>query len=60
MATVKETLIRLDAHEKECLVRYGGIQRQLESGAKKFDRLERMVLAIYPFILTAIAFAKWY
>ncbi len=60
MATVKETLIRLTAHEKECLVRYADIQRQLESGSKKFDRLERMVLAIYPFIIAAIAFGKWY
>ena len=60
MATVKETLIRLDAHERECLVRYEGINRQLEEGKKKFDRLEKMILAIYPFILTAIAFANWY
>jgi hypothetical protein len=57
--TVAETLIRLEAHERECLVRYEGIQRQLSEGSKKFDRMERMIIAIYPFILTAIAFAKW-
>jgi hypothetical protein len=49
----------MEAHEKECLVRYEGIQRQLSEGAKKFDRMERMIIAIYPFVLTAIAFAKW-
>jgi len=52
--------VRLEAHEKECLVRYADIQRQLESGSKKFDRLERMVIAIYPFIIATIAFGKWY
>jgi len=57
--TVAETLIKIAAHEKECLVRYEGIQRQLSEGAKKFDRMERMIIAIYPFVLTAIAFAKW-
>ncbi len=60
MATVKETLIRLNAHEKECLVRYSDIQRQLELGRSNIARLERMVIAIYPFIIAAIAFGKWY
>ena len=57
--TVAETLIRMEAHEKQCLIRYEGIQRQLSEGAKKFERMERMIIAIYPFVLTAIAFAKW-
>ena len=56
MATIKETMIRMEAHEKECLVRYTDIQRQLEESKIKFVKLERM---IYPFILGAIAFAKY-
>jgi len=59
VATIKETIIRMEAHEKERLVRYTDIQRQLDTAGTKQVRLERMVLAIYPFILTAIAFAKY-
>ena len=59
MATIKETMIRMEAHEKECLVRYTDIQRQLEESKIKFVKLERMIFSIYPFILGAIAFAKY-
>ena len=59
MATVKETIIRLEAHEKECLVRYQNIEKRLESGTKRFDRLEMMLWSMYPFILSVIALFKW-
>ena len=59
MATVKETIIRLEAHEKECLVRYQNIEKRLESGTKRFDRLEMMLWSVYPFILSVIALFKW-
>ncbi len=52
-------MIRMEAHEKECLVRYTDIQRQLEESKIRFVKLERMIFAIYPFILGAIAFAKY-
>mgnify|MGYP000123667758 FL=1 len=59
MATVKETIIRLESHEKECLVRYQNIEKRLESGTKRFDRLEMMLWSMYPFILSVIALFKW-
>jgi len=59
VATVKETIIRLEAHEKECLVRYQNIEKRLESGTKRFDRLEMMLWSMYPFILSVIALFKW-
>jgi len=59
VATVKETIIRLESHEKECLVRYQNIEKRLESGTKRFDRLEMMLWSMYPFILSVIALFKW-
>ena len=59
MTTVKETIIRLEAHEKECKVRYENIEKRLESGTKRFDRLEMMLWSMYPFILSVIALFKW-
>jgi|TARA_E500000318_G_C3555186_1_gene210763 hypothetical protein len=58
MATVKEALIRIEAHEKECLVRYTNIEKRLDDGKAKMDRLELMLWGIYPFILGAIVISK--
>ena len=60
MTKAEELLARLEGHEKECLVRYEMIQRQLDSGAKKFDKLERLVLSMYPFIIASIFLAEYY
>ena len=56
--TKKQTVTRLDSHEKECQIRYEYIQTRLEAGNKKFDKMERMLWAIYPFILASIVIAK--
>ena len=47
MATVKEALLKLEAHEKECVVRYTNIEKRLEEGSKKFEKLERMIFGLY-------------
>lgn len=36
----QEALIRLEAHEKECLVRYENIQDTLNKHHERFDKLE--------------------
>lgn len=60
MSKTEELLARLEGHEKECLVRYEMIQRQLDEGSKKFDKLEKLVLSIYPFIVASIVFAEYF
>jgi len=47
MATVKEALIKIQSHEKECAVRYANIEKRLDEGNKKFDKLERMIFGLY-------------
>ena len=60
MSRTEELLARLEGHEKECLVRYEMIQRQLDEGSKKFDKLEKLVLSIYPFIVASIVVAEYF
>lgn len=59
MSKTEELLARLEGHEKECLIRYEMIQMQLDQGAKKFDKLEKLVLSIYPFIIASIVLAEY-
>lgn len=60
MTKAEELIARLEGHEKECLVRYEMIQRQLDEGSKKFDKLERLVLSMYPFIVASIVVAEYF
>ena len=36
MATVKEALLKLEAHERECAVRMENIEKRLEEGSERF------------------------
>ena len=60
MTKTEELLARIEGHERECAVRYEMIQRQLDSGVKRFDKLEKMVMSIYPFIIASIVFAEYF
>jgi hypothetical protein len=42
---------RINIHEAECAQRYKNIEARLESGAIKFDKLEKIIWGVYPFIL---------
>ena len=49
----------LSAHEKECAIRYENIEKRLNDGSKRFDKLEAMIWAIYPFIVATVLLAKY-
>ena len=59
MATVKDALNKLESHEKECAIRYKNIETRLESGDKRFDKLENMIWGEYPFIVVSVILAKF-
>jgi|TARA_R100000664_G_scaffold33865_1_gene52427 hypothetical protein len=59
MATVKDALNKLESHEKECAIRYKNIEARLESGTKRFDKLENMIWGVYPFIVVSVILAKF-
>tara|TARA_R100000700_G_scaffold15826_1_gene21932 strand:+ start:612 stop:794 length:183 start_codon:yes stop_codon:yes gene_type:complete len=58
MATVKDAINAIESHEKECRALYKSIDRRLEEGSKRFDKLENMIWAVYPFIVGAIVIAE--
>jgi acyl carrier protein phosphodiesterase len=59
MATVKDALNKIEAHERECRALYRSIDKRLEDGSKRFDKLENMLWAVYPFIVASIVLARF-
>ena len=45
--------MELDAHEKECAIRYENIEKRLDQGQDKFRRLENMIWGLYLLLLTS-------
>ena len=44
MEPVLKTQMELEAHEKECAIRYASVQEKLESLDKRLWRLEAMIM----------------
>jgi hypothetical protein len=58
MTTVKEALLKLEAHERECAVRmesiddkFKHIEKRLDDGSAQFKKTEMMLWGIYPLII---------
>ncbi len=58
MATVKDALAKIESHERECKALYKSIDKRLEDGSKRFDKLENMIWAVYPFILATVILSR--
>ena len=57
-ATVREALLKLEAHERECVVRlesiddkFKSIEKRLDEGTARFKKSEMMLWGIYPLII---------
>jgi len=59
MATVKDALNAIESHERECKAIYKSIDKRLEDGSKRFDKLENMIWAVYPFIVAVVFLARF-
>jgi hypothetical protein len=46
-------------HEAECKLRYENIDARVSENTAKLNRLDKMVIAIYPFILASLVFAEY-
>ena len=55
----KTALERISIHAAECAQRYIAIEKRLESGSKQFDKFEKMLWGIYPFILILFAASQF-
>ena len=49
-----KALQKIEVHEAECALRYDTINKRLEAGSKRFDKLERMIWGIYPLMVTSL------
>jgi len=57
MDIAQEALLKIEAHEKECSIRYEAIQRQLDQADSRFDRLERLMLQGFGMMASLLAIA---
>tara|TARA_B100000902_G_C26878170_1_gene701236 strand:+ start:376 stop:573 length:198 start_codon:yes stop_codon:yes gene_type:complete len=57
MPTTKETMQKLEAHERECTIRYENIEKRLDKGDAKFDAMDakftKYILGLYVLIIVA-------
>jgi hypothetical protein len=67
MATVKEALLKLEAHERECAVRmqaieekFERIEKRLDDGSAKFDRFDMVARGMYVLIIGLYCMEKIY
>jgi hypothetical protein len=67
MATVKEALLKLEAHERECAVRMQAIEeifelieKRLDDGSAKFDRFDLVARGMYVLIIGLYCMEKIY
>lgn len=65
MDLAQEALIKLEAHERECLIRYENIQRQLDEHNARFDKLDAamnrqliVIMTIIPLVIGVIEFIR--
>jgi hypothetical protein len=58
MTISKEALIKLEAHERECAIRYEYIEKRLDEGSAKFKRLELILWGLYGLIAASLGVDK--
>jgi len=59
MTPTEKAIAQIEAHERECAVRYEGIEKRLADGSKRFDRLETMIWGVYVTVFVAVALPQF-
>ena len=52
------TISKLEAHERECALRYKNIEDRLEKGHARFNKLDNMVWGLYGLLVASIGIDK--
>ena len=52
-ASPKDLAMALDSHEQICAIRYENIEKRMDSGSKRFARIEGMIIGIYALIIAS-------
>ena len=53
MATTKEAITKIEAHERECTIRYENIEKRLDQGQIRFNKLENMIWGLYVLLIAS-------
>jgi len=53
MATANESFAKIAAHERECTIRYENIEKRLDQGQVRFNKLENMIWGLYVLMITS-------
>ena len=56
--SLKTEVSKLELHEQICALRYENIEKRLESGSKRFIRMELMILGLYASIIGTYVLEK--
>ena len=59
MDVAAEALKRIEIHEAECKLMREMIEKRLEQGQARFNRIERMLFAMYPFIIACLGAVEY-
>ena len=51
--------IKLKAHEDICAIRYDNIEKRLEAGSKRFDKIDKLILGLYTMFLGFTAYLEF-
>lgn len=49
-----KALKKIEIHEAECALRYDAINKRLDSGSARFDKLEKMIWGMYPLMFSSL------
>jgi hypothetical protein len=53
MSTIKESFAKIEAHERECTIRYENIEKRLDQGQRRFNKLDNMIWGLYILMITS-------
>jgi hypothetical protein len=53
MSTIKESFAKIAAHERECTIRYENIEKRLDQGQRRFNKLDNMIWGLYILMITS-------
>lgn len=56
--TAKEVASELEAHERECAVRYETLDNRLKEGQHRFSKMEQMIWGIYALLIASSVLAQ--
>ena len=57
--TIDNLDVKLKAHEDVCAIRYENIEKRLEAGSKRFDKIDKLILGLYTMFLGFTAYLEF-